>query len=295
MAKSPRRATTATAGIEDMPALLGALGVRGRTLEVGPTPDASDTARIIGRDGRLVATVGESTLRKARRRGWIAATAEDAGLGLTPLGRDALRKARSRRVARRAAEAPETSPPEPASTKPDVNPGESPLTWLASRRDSAGRPMLSEAQVSAGERLRADLYYARLTPRVTMGWTGLPSASERGAAAAGLGSELADNVVAARTRATAALEAVGPELSDILIDVCGHLKGLGEIAEAEGWPRRAARLLLQRALTALARHYGLETRAPVEETIARRLRHWGALDYRPTLSRWSETKSSQED
>jgi hypothetical protein len=155
--------------------------------------------------------------------------------------------------------------------------------------------MLSEPQIAAGERLRADLHFAQLTPRVTMGWSGLPTLEGRGPGAAGLGTELADNVIAARARVAAALKAVGPEFADILIDVCGHLRGLEEIAKAEGWPRRAARLILQRALSALARHYGLEPDVGVELTIARRLRHWGAEDYRPTLARWSDQPGDTQD
>jgi len=180
--------------------------------------------------------------------------------------------------------APAIGQAEPAG-KPVMNQAESPLAWLAGRRDAEGRPLLERTQVEAGERLRADLTLAGLMPRLTMGWSGLPGAAERAATAAGLGQDIADNVIAARARATAALEAVGPEHASLLIDVCGHLRGLDEIARVEGWPRRAGRLLLQRALSALARHYGLEPRANAREAIARRLRHWGADDYRPTIDR----------
>lgn len=144
--------------------------------------------------------------------------------------------------------------------------------------------MLNPWEVEAGERLRADLSFAQLTPRVTMGWSGLPMSGKRTTTVNA--HELTDNIVAARMRVTTALRAVGPEFIDILIDVCGHLRGLEEIARSENWPRRAARLLLQRALSALARHYGMAPETRVEERIARRLRHWGSDDYRPSLDRW---------
>ena len=66
----------------------------------------------------------------------------------------------------------------------------------------------------------------------------------------------------------------------VLIDVCCHLKGLEVAERAAGWPQRSAKIVLQLALTALARHYGLET-APQPETGAALVRHWGSDDYRP--------------
>jgi hypothetical protein len=78
-----------------------------------------------------------------------------------------------------------------------------------------------------------------------------------------------------------ALAGVGPELAGVLIDVCCHLKGLEEAERAAGWPQRSGKVVLQLALTRLARHYGL---GPVPERGAPRaanVRHWGSNDYRP--------------
>ncbi|MGD9805287.1 MAG: DUF6456 domain-containing protein [Hyphomicrobiaceae bacterium] len=228
--------------------------------------------------------VSIGTFAEARKRGWVDGDTGADGLRITRAGREVLRRYRTGRVAAKAGAGPSTAASQAAAT-PSLNPKESPLTWLASRRDSAGKPMLNRWEVDAGERLRADLSFAHLTPRVTMGWSGIPISGKRSATAAG-GHELTDSVVAARMRVTDALRAVGPEFSDILIDVCGHLRGLEDISRSEGWPRRAARLILQRALSALARHYKMGPEVRVEETIARRLRHWGSDDYRPSLDRW---------
>ncbi len=76
-----------------------------------------------------------------------------------------------------------------------------------------------------------------------------------------------------------ALAAVGPELSGILIDVCCHLKGLEEAERAAGWPQRSGKVVLQLALTRLARHYGIG--APAPSPGAAHVRHWGSDDYRP--------------
>ena len=270
-------------------ALLSALAGRGRSA-VAPAPGET-TVTIRGAVEPLPSRPTLAAFVAARERRWVAAETDEPGqFRLTPAGREALRRSRTRLTALKAhlrcIQVGGSSDGTPAAA-PIVNGAESPLAWLAGRRDAAGRPMLSPSEVQAGERLRADLSFAHLVPRVTMGWSGIPISGDRGASAAGFGRDLADNVIAARTRVSAALKAVGPELSDILVDVCGHLRGLEEIARAEGWPRRAARLLLQRALSALARHYGLAPEIKVEETIARRLRHWGTDDYRPTLSRWS--------
>ena len=77
-----------------------------------------------------------------------------------------------------------------------------------------------------------------------------------------------------------ALKAVGPETSGILIDVCCELKGLDEAEKTNGWPQRAGKVVLQIALTRLAKHYGLI--AP-DHSPRRHLRHWGTSDYRPRV------------
>jgi Domain of unknown function (DUF6456) len=48
-----------------------------------------------------------------------------------------------------------------------VNETESPLGWLRSRKDRNGRPLIADAQYAAGERLRADYWFAGLGQRVT--------------------------------------------------------------------------------------------------------------------------------
>jgi hypothetical protein len=159
------------------------------------------------------------------------------------------------------------------------NEAESPLAWLARRKDRAGRPMLDPASFAAGERFRNDFTLAGLQPRITSDW----STPVSGAALGERGMHISDLMVAARQRLDAALDALGPELGSLILDVCGFLKGL-EIVEAEhGWPARSAKVVLGIALARLAGHYGLatEARGPAR---ARRLLHWGSEDYRPKIS-----------
>ena len=82
-----------------------------------------------------------------------------------------------------------------------------------------------------------------------------------------------------------ALMAVGPEISGILVDICCQLKGLEEAEKENGWPQRAGKVVLQIALTRLAKHYGM-TGDGKQSQRRPGLRHWGSDDYRPTLDAW---------
>ncbi len=90
-----------------------------------------------------------------------------------------------------------------------------------------------------------------------------------------------------------ALMTVGPELSGILVDICCELKGLEEAEKANGWPARAGKVVLQIALTRLAKYYGL---VAADEAVPRKtgLRHWGADDYRPTLDAWRQKEPGKD-
>ena len=120
--------------------------------------------------------------------------------------------------------------------------------------------MISQSQFDAGERLRADFWFAQMTPRTTMNWSS-SAPMQRGrryGATRAAGADMRDATAAAGERVRRALAAVGPELSGVLIDVCCHLKGLEAAERAAGWPQRSGKIVLQLALTSLARHYGLE-------------------------------------
>jgi hypothetical protein len=159
------------------------------------------------------------------------------------------------------------------------NEAESPLAWLARRKDRAGRAMLDPASFAAGERFRRDFTLGGLQPRVTSDWSNPLS----GAAVGDRGMHITDLMVAARQRLDAALNALGPELGSLITDVCGFLKGLETVEAEHGWPARSAKVVLGIALARLASHYGLatEARGPAR---ARALLHWGSEDYRPKVS-----------
>lgn len=148
---------------------------------------------------------------------------------------------------------------------------ESPLDWLARRKDASGAPLIDAASFMAGERLRRDLTIAMMIPSVTTNWDagamGKTSAGPRDVAGA------SDASVAARQRVTRALTAVGPDFADLLIDLCGFAKGLATLEQERGWPNRSAKVVVKLALARLADHYGLATQAR-GPTRSRGIRAW---------------------
>lgn len=165
-----------------------------------------------------------------------------------------------------------------ARDQPGFDPDESPLYRLATRPVKGGAPFLAEPEAMAGERLRADFTRAGLMPGITQRWDGGPR--QKGASAGA--RDLSDSAIDARTRVGKALDAMGPELAGVVLDVCCFLKGLETVEREHGWPARSAKLLLKAGLAALARHYGFAANAPGKG--AARIRRWGAPDYRPSVS-----------
>ena len=161
-----------------------------------------------------------------------------------------------------------------------INRNESPVGQLARRCDRSGKPLLQPFQVAAAERLRADFERGQLQPAITANWSATVSPRRR--SGGGGIADLTDAALAARARIDRAVTEVGPEFSGILIDACCFLKGLETIERERLWPARSAKLVLQLALTALARHYGLgETASGAVRS--KTIRGWGAQGYRPEI------------
>jgi hypothetical protein len=159
---------------------------------------------------------------------------------------------------------------EAGPTRVRVNAEESPLAWLRRRKGRDGQPFIDEASFRAGERLREDITLAGLLPGVTARWdmpkTGGPSSP----------ADATDRMVAARQRIRHAFEAVGGDFSDLLMDLCGFLKGLELIEQERQWPPRSAKVIARMALARLAEHYGFEAvaRGP---SASRGIRAWQAV------------------
>jgi len=208
----------------------------------------------------------------------LAAKSESALWRLSAKGREQVRRLLSSGQVPAPAVTPVAKHPSAArSERPGFNPNESPVAWLASRRDRDGKPMISREQLAAAERLRADFWFAGMSPRVTTNW------SATGGASGGRvhGSDMSDNALAASMRVRHAMAAAGPEFQSMLFDVCCLLIGLETVERKAGWPQRSGKVVLQLALNRLARHYGLLPPAGDTSRPRNPIRHWGSEDYRP--------------
>ncbi|MCB1444670.1 MAG: hypothetical protein KDJ87_02415 [Rhizobiaceae bacterium] len=157
-----------------------------------------------------------------------------------------------------------------------INAVASPLAALARLRDRGGAAWLSPDAVAAGERLARDFHYGALQPRVTQSYEA--RTGERPRPGPGAALDLRDSVLAARLRVAAAVEAMGPELSGVALDVCCFEKGLETVERERLWPPRSAKLMLKTALMQLHRHYDPPAPPP-----SRRRHAWGAEGYRPEI------------
>ena len=159
-----------------------------------------------------------------------------------------------------------------------ANLAESPLAQLARRKAKDGKPFLTENEWRAGERLRSDYTRGQIMPRMGANWVASVASGRRDG---GNGvADLTNAALASRQRVDRSIEAVGPELAGVLIDVCCFLKGLEQVEMERGWPVRSAKIVLKTALGVLHRHYNPQARRGGN---AARMLHWGAADYRPKI------------
>ncbi len=128
-----------------------------------------------------------------------------------------------------------------------VNLAESPLTWLHARSH------LSDRQLDAGERLRADWERAQLAPSVTMRWDAVRI---KGTGESGLAP--GERQLAAKARFDGAIAAAGPGLADVLWRVACAGESLPTAERALAWPARSGKLVLRLALDRVAEFYRLK-------------------------------------
>lgn len=147
-----------------------------------------------------------------------------------------------------------------------VNAGESPLARLKARG------LVDGTQFQAGEKLRRDFTLAQLSPRMGVNWDSPVVSGSRGAS----GDSIGDVALMVRQRLNKALAAAGPQLSDLLFDVCCHLAPLEACEDSRGWAKRSARVVLKIGLDRLAQHYGM-----TQVNRKRVIRAWSAEETAP--------------
>ncbi len=242
--------------------LLADLAFRGRpgSSKCNHSPDATDVSVLVSADLVTRAPDGALAITAAGRAHLARTELAHNGGSLDPFLGQHLALAR-RDVDTAAGLAPVA-----------VDDGESPLVWLARRKGRDGRALIEPIQLQAGERLRAEFTRAQLMPRVTSNWSAAVGRRNSG----GGDATFTETMIVAQQHVRRALEAVGPEFSGLLLDVCCFLKGLEDVERERAWPPRSAKIVLQLALDRLARHYGFssEVRGPAHASI----RTWLAPD-----------------
>jgi len=166
---------------------------------------------------------------------------------------------------------------------PAFNENESPLYRLFSRKDSQGRPAISEFQFAAGERLRVDYERAHFEPRITSSWEGERTGKRSYSAISdNRMALLSDSAIDARRRVHSAFDAVGPELSGVLYYMCCLAGGLEQAERMLHLPQRSGKAVLALALTRLARHYRL-IKPREHSATSPDFAHWALADFRPRI------------
>lgn len=132
-----------------------------------------------------------------------------------------------------------------------ANLGESPIVWLARRKDASGRPWLTPAEIAAGERLRSEAQQAISGARLTMTWDATPI-GQKGISRPLEPSERALN---ASQNVRLALKACSPRLRPMLEQVCIHGSSLQLAEQRLELRRRQGKTLLKQGLQELAIHY----------------------------------------
>ncbi|MDX5595609.1 DUF6456 domain-containing protein [Pseudovibrio sp. SPO723] len=138
---------------------------------------------------------------------------------------------------------------------------ESPLAWLASRKAKDGKAFLSREQLVAAEKFSADYAFGQVTSSLKSNWRTVHIDGAKGGQ-----KEMTEGALNARRRTHAAIEAMGPELSSVVVDVCCFMKGLRQVEFERQWPARTARIVLGLGLSSLARHYQLATASKAQRT-----------------------------
>jgi hypothetical protein len=272
MQPNPEQSTT-----KEIARLLRFIGNSGANLQVSQQEQVGTQQCLLSRPGRAAETFTDSALKSAAKRGLLLV--REGRIFATAEARPFLRRFLA---AREEAFLDQHRSVEIAEIRVEAgvehvrfNAASSPLSALSRLKDTAGQCWFPGDALSAGERLARDFQYANLQPKITPSYE--PRLGNRVGAAPGAGVDMKDSVVAARLRISRAVDAMGPELSGVALDICCFEKGLELVERERQWPARSAKLMLKTALLQLHRHYHP---AP---PVSRRSHSWGGEGYRPEM------------
>lgn len=242
-------------------------------------PEGADSVVVSGQEGSHSRSFPAALVRKALALGLVLR--DGNALAITPEARAYLRRALVEEPDEAFLEQHRLMATGRAEIGDDwqtvrINLQCAPLNLIARLKDRSGALFLPPEAVEAGERLHADFTRGQLQPCVTANWE--PRLASRCKIRANGVADLCDSAAGARQRVTRALDAIGPELAGVALDVCCFLKGLETVEGERQWPARSAKLLLRAALMALARHY-----CPRAQASPAIVRHWGEDDFRPQI------------
>lgn len=244
----------------EAPRILRRLCENGAVLALAADMDKAVVVRD-GPDGSTARTavVDRALAQAMALNEWISCqtTGRIARYAITQAGRAALNKMVAQQESQRAVQGEDacgsvSSLSEDSPRKNRYGLAESPLCSLARRKDRDGHAFLSEDLVAAGERLREDFELAQVGPGIGQNWDRFLTGGVRGGLGAGA-PQLGQN--AAQTRVLAALNELGPGLSDVALRCCCFLEGLETAEKHLGWSARSGKIVLRIALQQLKRHY----------------------------------------
>jgi hypothetical protein len=128
---------------------------------------------------------------------------------------------------------------------------EASMRRLAGLRDTAGGAWLSEAELAAASRLRADWAVSEIGALRGSDWTAAPIGSTSRGAANAQEAAMARRCDA-RRRVAEALAQLAPQLRRAVERVVLEEQGLETLERSEGWPARSGKLALKLGLAQLA-------------------------------------------
>lgn len=131
------------------------------------------------------------------------------------------------------------------------NEHQKPLRRL-SRYKVRGKPLLTTAQIEAGERFAKDYYLSALDRMVTQNYVPLNPVQSRNSHA----MNATESQIEARKRIRNALEHMGPGLCQAVLAVCVQELNLERLEWAENWLKGSGQTLLKLGLQRLVSFYG---------------------------------------